>query len=209
MAGRDRQNTESGIGALLGDIPFVFTVSPAQIVSTRFGSHITRMLQSLQGLFLDQDAYARSLAKGDVPVYEVYEVQRPEVPGELQLGISIVHPGKVGSEFFMTKGHFHHVLDTAEMYCCLSGEGFMVMQTPEGEAAVEALAPGRVLYIPPRWAHRSVCTSRHEDLTTFFVYPGHAGHDYRTIEDDGFSKLVIEGARGIEIIDNPRWRTRR
>lgn len=193
----------------MADTPFAFTVSPAHIASTRFGSHVTRTLKSLQGLFLDQDAYARLLAKGDVPVYEVYELQRPEVPGELQLGISIVHPGKVGSEFFMTKGHFHHVLDTAETYCCLSGEGFMVMHTPEGEAAVEALAPGRVLYIPPRWAHRSVCTSRHEDLTTFFVYPGHAGHDYATIERNGFPKLVIEGAGGIEIIDNPRWGTGR
>lgn len=193
----------------MADTPFVFTVSSPETAPARIGSHITRTLGSLQGLFADQVAYERLLAKGDVPVYEVYEVQRPEVPGELQLGISIVHPGKVGSEFFMTKGHFHQVLDTAEMYCCLRGEGFMVMQTPECEAAVEALAPGRVLYIPPRWAHRSVCTSRQEDLATLFVYPGHAGHDYRTIEDDGFSKLVIEGVGGIEIIDNPRWRTGR
>jgi len=80
------------------------------------------------------------------------------------------------------------------------------MQTPEGEAAVEPLAPGRVLYIPPRWAHRSICTSRQEDLATFFVYPGHAGHDYATIEQNGFPKLVVEGTQGIEIIDNPRWR---
>lgn len=106
----------------------------------------------------------------------------------------------------MTRGHFHQVLDTGELYYCVGGEGFMVMQTPEGESAVEALAPGRVLYIPPRWAHRSVCTSRQEVLATFFVYPGHAGHDYGTIEHDGFPKLVIDGGGGIEIIDNPRWR---
>jgi glucose-6-phosphate isomerase, archaeal len=193
-------------GAPVADLPYVFTISSPQIAPTRFNNHITRTLGSLRGLFLDESAYARMLARGDIPVYEVYEVHRPEVSGELQMGISIVHPGKVGSEFFMTKGHFHQVLDTGEMYQCLSGEGFMVMHTPEGEAAVEALAPGRVLYIPPRWAHRSVCTSRQEVLATFFVYPGHAGHDYGTIEQDGFPKLVIEGAGGIEIIDNPRWR---
>ena len=52
----------------------------------------------------------------------------------------------------------------------------MVMEDPEGNTCVEALAPGKVLYVPPRWAHRSVCTSRQEDLVTFFAYPANAGH---------------------------------
>lgn len=82
----------------------------------------------------------------------------------------------------------------------------MVMETPKGESAVEALAPGKILYVPPCWAHRSVCSSRQEDLVTFFVYPGNAGHDYGTIEQQGFRRLVIETERGIEIIDNPRWK---
>ena len=30
------------------------------------------------------------------------------------------------------------------------------------------------------------------DLVTFFVYPGHAGHDYGSIEKQGFRKLVVE-----------------
>jgi len=38
------------------------------------------------------------------------------VAGELLFGVSIVHPGKVGNEFYMTKGHFHTVLETAEIY---------------------------------------------------------------------------------------------
>jgi glucose-6-phosphate isomerase len=40
---------------------------------------------------------------------------------------------------------------------------------------------------------------------TFFAYPGHSGHDYGTIERQGFGKLVLDGAQGIEIVDNPRW----
>ncbi len=105
----------------------------------------------------------------------------------------------------MTKGHFHAVLDTAEVYYCLAGEGYMVMETPEGDSSVEPLSPGQVLYVPPRWAHRSVCTCRQQALVFFFVYPGHAGHDYGTIESQGFRKLVLDGENGIEIIDNPRW----
>lgn len=127
------------------------------------------------------------------------------VAGELLMGISIVHPGKIGREYFMTKGHFHTIIDTAEIYYCLRGEGYMVMETPEGDTAVEALSPGKVLYVPPRWAHRSVCTGRQEDLVTFFAYPGNAGHDYGTIELLGFRKLVVEGENGPVIIDNPRY----
>lgn len=188
------------------DMPFSFYLPSPKVIPTRVDNHIERRLSAMKGQFLDQTAYQAILAREDTLVYEVYEIKRPEIEGELLMGISIVHPGKVGSEFFMTKGHFHTILETAEVYYCLRGEGYMVMETPEGEACVEALAPGRVLYVPPCWAHRSVCTSRQEDLVTFFVYPGNAGHDYGTIEQKGFRKLVVEGAAGIKIIDNSRWK---
>ena len=104
----------------------------------------------------------------------------------------------------MTKGHYHAVINTAEVYYTLCGQGVMVMETPEGETAVEPLSPGKVLYVPPRWAHRSVNTGA-EDLVFFFVYPAEAGHDYGTIECKGFRKLVMAGLSGIEIVDNPSW----
>ena len=192
------------------DIPFTFTLPFPDLVPSRVDNHICRRLSSLRGQFLDGDAYDAMLAKEDTLIYEVYEIRRPEVAGELAMGISVVHPGKVGAEFFMTKGHYHAILECGEVYYCMKGEGFMVMETPEGEASVEALRPGKVLYVPPCWAHRSVCTSRQEDLATFFVYPANAGHDYGTIERQGFRKLVVEvegeAGMGIEIIDNPRWK---
>ncbi len=188
----------------MSDLPFTFTLPTPDIIPSRVDHHIERRLSAMRGQFLDQVAYDRMIAKDDPLIYEVYEVKRPEVAGEFLLGISIVHPGKVGDEFFMTKGHFHSVIDTAEIYYCLRGEGYMVMETPEYETSVEALSPGKVLYVPPRWAHRSVCTSRQEDLVTFFAYPANAGHDYGTIEQRGFRNLVIDGANGPQIIDNPR-----
>ncbi len=189
------------------DLPFAFTLPTPQIIPTRVDHHIERRLSALRGQFLDQEAYNTMLSTGDQLMYEVYEIKRPEVEGELLMGISIVHPGKVGREFFMTKGHFHTIIDTAEVYYCLKGEGYMVMETPEGETSVEPLSPGKVVYVPPRWAHRSVRTSRQEALVTFFVYPGNAGHDYGTIEQLGFRKLVVEGENGPVIIDNPRYQS--
>jgi glucose-6-phosphate isomerase, archaeal len=187
------------------DLPFSFTIPLPGVIPSHYDSHLERRLSSMRGQYLDQVSYQRMLAVEDTLLYEVYEVKRPAVAGELLLGISIVHPGKVGNEFFMTKGHFHAVLETSEVYYCLKGEGFMVMEDPQGETAIEPLAPGKVLYVPPCWAHRSVCTARQEDLVTFFIYPANAGHDYGTIERQGFRKLVVDGGNGIQIIDNPRW----
>jgi glucose-6-phosphate isomerase len=62
-----------------------------------------------------------------------------------------------------------------------------------------------VLYVPPRWAHRSINTDPREDLITFFIYPGNAGHNYSTIERQGFRKLVVEQNGAPAVIDNPRW----
>jgi glucose-6-phosphate isomerase len=82
----------------------------------------------------------------------------------------------------------------------------MVLETPEGDWAIEELNPGRVLYVPPRWAHRSINISQADDLVTFFVYPANSGHDYGTIEQQGLRKLVVEEAGQPKIIDNPRWK---
>jgi glucose-6-phosphate isomerase len=173
---------------------------------SKYDNCYTRTLSAMRGYYADVQSYERMLAAGDIALYEVYEVLRPVIPGELLHGTSILHPGKVGDEYFMTKGHFHAVLDTAEVYHVLQGEGLMVMETPEGDWAVEELGAGRVLYVPPGWAHRSVNTGSQQDLITLFVYPGHSGHDYGTIESQGFGKLILERDGAPAIVDNVRWR---
>ncbi len=187
--------------------PFTYDIifQAEKIVLSSYDNHITRQLSSMKNQFLDLAAYEAMLVKEDRLLYEVYEIRLPEEAGVLLQGISIVHPGKVGDEYFMTKGHFHAVIETAEVYYCLRGTGYMVMETPEGKWAVEALSPHQILYVPPRWAHRSVNASMQEDLVTFFVYPGDAGHDYGSIEKQGFRKLVVERGGLPAIIDNPRW----
>lgn len=184
--------------------PFTFSISVPDETLSEYDNHIVRRLSAMVGQYQDAQAFTAMLSQDPV-LYEVYEIKRPESEGELMNGISIVHPGKVGEEYFMTKGHFHTVLDTAEVYYCLKGEGMMVMETPEGEWSIEELHPGCVLYVPPRWAHRSVNTGQLVNLVTFFIYPGNAGHDYGTIEQQGFRKLVVERDGRVQVIGNPRW----
>jgi glucose-6-phosphate isomerase len=186
------------------DLPFTYTVTQAAVIPSHYDNYLRRTLSSLRGQFVDQETYTAMLSKEDTLIYEVYEVKRPEVYGEMLMGVTVLHPGRIGKEYFMTKGHFHAILDTAEVYYMLKGQGMMVMETPEGQTSVEELRPGKVLYVPPRWAHRSVNTGE-EDLSFFFVYPADAGHDYGTIERQGFRKLVTAGKNGVEIIENPRW----
>jgi glucose-6-phosphate isomerase len=160
----------------------------------------------MRDMYADAAAAAKILSEGDPVVYEFYELGAPEYPGDLAFGTSIVYPGKVGNEYFMTKGHFHTILETAEVYYTLAGEGAMLLENSEGDVALHFLMSGRALYVPKRYAHRSVNTGT-TPLITFFVFRGDAGHDYGTIETKGYRKLVVEGSNGKpEMIDNPRWR---
>ncbi|MCX8130609.1 MAG: glucose-6-phosphate isomerase [Clostridia bacterium] len=163
-----------------------------------------RHLSNMKGMFADEAALEEMIKKNDEMIYEFYELGLPETPGDLLFGTSITYPGKVGNEYFMTKGHFHTILDTAEVYYCLSGKGYMLMENPEGEWDAQEMTPGKAVYVPARYAHRSINTGN-EPLITFFVFRADAGHDYGTIETKGYRKLIVEKDGKPAIIDNPRW----
>jgi glucose-6-phosphate isomerase len=165
---------------------------------------IRRHVSNMAEQFVDVAAAKKLVAEGDPLLYEFYSLDLPEKEGALLFGTTILYPGVVGEEYYMTKGHFHTVLDTAEVYYCLKGHGMMVMETPEGETDVKELKPGDVLYVAGRWAHRSVNVGD-EPLIMFFCFPAHAGHDYGTIESKGFRKLVVRRDGKPSIVDNPHW----
>jgi glucose-6-phosphate isomerase, archaeal len=181
--------------------PYGYPISQLNDRETSFDNHIDRRLSSLRDKFLDQKAFQEMLNAGDPLVYEVYENRRPEAAGELANGLSIIHPGQVGNEYFMTKGHYHMVRDTAEVYYCMQGRGVLLMENEAGDTAVEEFYPGRVVYVTPHWAHRSINTGT-EDLVTFFVYPGNAGHDYGTIDVTGFRKRLVAKNGVPTVVDN-------
>lgn len=164
-----------------------------------------RTLSAMKDMYCDVAAANEMLKDGDPLVYEFYELGAPEHPGDLAFGSSITYPGKVGDEYFMTKGHFHTILDTAEVYYALSGEGFMLTESPEGDVVLHPLEPGKALYVPKRYAHRTINTGT-VPLVTFFVFRGDAGHDYGTIETKGYRKLVVEKDGKPVMIDNPKWK---
>lgn len=169
------------------------------------GKSSIRHLSVLKNMFADQESYEKMLAEGDPLVYEFYELGAPEDAGDVAFGSSITYPGKVGNEYFFTKGHFHTILETAEVYYCLSGQGYMLIENPEGDTRALELSPGQVAYVPKRYAHRSINTGN-TPLVTFFAFRGDAGHNYGSIEEKGFRKIVVEVDGKPAIIDNPNWK---
>lgn len=165
-----------------------------------------RYLSQMKGMFADKDAFEEQLKAGDSMIYEFHGMPVPETDGDLAFGCSILNPGKVGDEYYFTKGHFHTILETGEVYYCLKGHGYMLLESPEGDWSAQELTPGQAVYVPKRYAHRSINVSPDEQLVTFFVFRADAGHDYGTIETKGYRKLLVERDGVPTIVDNPNWK---
>ncbi len=178
--------------------PFSATIDLAEGVMTDFTRRTERKASSMRGHYADASALERLVASGDPLHYEVFEKPVPEEYGHLMYCISKLYPGLVGEEYFMTKGHYHSILQTGEIYLCLRGSGFMLMKTKDGCFAAEKMERGRMVYVPPYWAHRSVNTGT-ESLVSFCAYNAEAGHNYGDIETEGFVKRVLK-AGGVPVI---------
>lgn len=165
-----------------------------------------RFLGDLKGLFADEDACKEILKNENPLVYEFHGLPAPNHPGDIGFGCSIVYPGKVGNEYYMTKGHYHNDIDTGEAYLCLNGHGYMLIENPEGDWRALELEKGKCVYVPKRYAHRSICVGSDGPLVTFFAYRSDAGHDYGSIETKGFRKLMVEIDGKPAVIDNPKWK---
>lgn len=154
-------------------------------------AQIVRRASDMRGYYTDEAALERLIAtQSDPPHYETFESPVPEEYGQVKFCISKLYPGTVGDEFFMTKGHYHTVIETGEVYLCLTGRGLMMMKTAAGACRWEEFAPGRLVYVPPYWAHRSINTGD-EPLISLCLYPGDAGHNYGDIQTEGFPRRVF------------------
>lgn len=153
-------------------------------------SKTVRTLKDLRGVFAQESL--RHTMNPDQVVYEVEMHDRCGiVAGGLFFGVSHLQPGKVGNEYFMTKGHFHSVRNRGEYYWGISGEGLLVLMDEQRKAWVERVSPGSLHYIAGSIAHRLVNTGS-EKLIVGACWHADAGHDYATIEQDGFSVRVEE-----------------
>lgn len=151
-----------------------------------------RRLADLAGSFADKAALEGALAEGNPLLYEVSSVEPAHGDGQLHYGLCILYPGRIGQEYYLTKGHYHSTREAAEIYLGLQGEGAMVLEDEAtGETRMVPLTPQSVVYVPGHTAHRTVNTGV-KPLVYIGIYPANAGHDYGSIAESNFRQVVIE-----------------
>jgi glucose-6-phosphate isomerase len=164
-----------------------------------------RHLSDMRGLYADAAAEA-ALAESNPLIYEVHEATDiPEEDGQLRYSTTIIYPGKVGDEFYMTKGHYHARAETAELYIGLAGVGYLILQTPEGEVNLQKMTPGAASYVPPYWGHRTINIGR-ENFVFMACYNSNAGYNYGAIAESGFGQLVVERDGQVVAVPNPKFK---
>ncbi len=164
----------------------------------------SRRLSDMRGWFANADAEAALIGRNPL-IYEVdYGYAAPDVEGQLGFCTTIIHPGKIGGEYYMTKGHYHAKADRAEIYYALQGEGKLLLQTRDGVTSVQNMIPGVIAYIPAYHAHRTINVGA-EKFIFLSVYPADSGYDYASIAEKGFASLIVEREGKPQIIPNPRY----
>ncbi|WP_343664218.1 glucose-6-phosphate isomerase [Paraburkholderia tropica] len=190
--------------------PRSFDVNLETGLMTGTDSHYQKRLGDLAGLYADAAAFdALAAARADEVVYDVTDHRPNAEPGDLITGVTRMSAGKVGKEFFMTRGHIHANIDRPELYFGLKGHGLMLMEAPDGETRIVEIRANTVCYVPPRWIHRSVNLGQ-GDFVMLFCYPADSGQDYEIIErSNGMRLRIVEDKeRGWRSEPNPEWRAR-
>jgi len=158
------------------------------------GTFSCRFLGDLRGSFADRERYEEALARGNPLIYSVSTLESAAGDGDLSYGLGVLMPGKIGREYFLTKGHLHAWREAAEVYVGLRGHGLMLLEDEQsGESKLLPLSANEIVYVPGHTAHRTINIGT-VPLVYLGVYPANAGHDYGAIGERNFRNVVIEEA---------------
>lgn len=150
-----------------------------------------RKLKDIPGIFGDEEAYSIMDQEQLAYTVQAWLPVADGTPGGLFFGASTIYPGKVGNEYFMTKGHFHSQSDRAEFYWGVQGKGLLVLMDRDRNTWAEEVYPGSLHYIGGEIAHRLANTGN-EKLIVGACWPSDAGHNYEEIAENGFSARLVE-----------------
>jgi len=157
-----------------------------------------KKLGQLTGIFHDQQAWQQ--LDPETVVYRVWwwEPVPSGTEGGLFWGITEIQPGRVGREYFMTRGHWHIIRNRAEIYGTVKGTGKLVLMDRAGRTWLEDMTPGSLHYVAGEVAHRIVNTGD-VPIRVTACWPSDAGHDYEVADGRGFGARVIE-ERGAPVL---------
>jgi glucose-6-phosphate isomerase, archaeal len=160
-------------------------------------------LRDLNHVFLHESARLEMDPETMVYQVQVFQAISEETEGGLFWGTTTVHPGMVGDEYFMTRGHYHTKLNRSEFYLTLRGEGALLLMSADRQVRSEPMHAGTLHYIPGETAHR-VANTGAEQLIFTACWPSDAGHDYESIARDGFSACMRQSMGRPVLIRDPQ-----
>jgi glucose-6-phosphate isomerase len=169
------------------------------------GSLTQRRLRDLAGGFADAAAYNSAAEQTNPLIYTVSTVEPAQGDGQLHYGLGVLMPGKVGREYYLTKGHYHSWRAAAEVYIGLRGTGLMLLEDhASGETRMLPLVANEIVYVPGHTAHRTINVGA-DPLVYLGIFPAAAGHDYSPIAERNFRKIVIEQNGKPALIDRDKY----
>jgi glucose-6-phosphate isomerase len=150
-----------------------------------------KKLGQLNGIFLDRQAWQK--LDPETIVYRVWwwEPVASGTEGGLFWGLTEIQPGRVGKEYFMTRGHWHVIRNRSEFYGTVSGSGKLLLRNRAGHTWWEDMTPGSLHYVAGEVAHRIVNTGG-VPIRVIACWPSDAGHDYEVAGGSGFEARIID-----------------
>ncbi|MCK5149616.1 cupin domain-containing protein [Candidatus Pacearchaeota archaeon] len=94
--------------------------------------------------------------------------------GCFETGLTVIEPGTINKEFYMTKGHKHQK-PTKEIYILLKGKGKLIIQ--DKKTKILNLKKDKTYIIPKKSGHRLINTGD-KKLEVLTIYSKNAGHSY-------------------------------
>jgi glucose-6-phosphate isomerase, archaeal len=144
-------------------------------------------LNDMKYLFKDKFESNKRLKENPL-IYETFYPDIEENARYVFYGVTKIHPGRIGDEFFMTKGHLHIPAQVTEIYFCLSGEG-MLLEQKDDIVRKTIIGKGNIAYIGESSFHRVYNTGK-EPLIFFVSCNADFKHDYSPLDNNGFLDTV-------------------
>lgn len=129
-----------------------------------------RHLSDVKEIFLNTDGVSDNTV-----IYSFNNIVPHDNSEDLLYGETILYPGQINGEYFMTKGHKHEST-CAEVYYGLEGEAIVLCEN-EDFIYEDILKPGVAVYCKPNYSHR-VINKSDAPCRFFCVCRADAGHDY-------------------------------
>jgi len=126
---------------------------------------------------------------------QVFQSGQDGEEGVVLWGNTTLMPGRVGEEFFMTRGHRHLKASHGELCVTVSGKGALILMDAARTTWMEEMSPGSTHWIDGKLAHRTVNVGE-EPLVFLCAWPADCGHDYDEIAAQGFGARLVHDNGG-------------